>query len=128
MRYSITESRLEGVIEEYLDKMFDVKNINWSHPWGYNEHGEEDDEEGEDENRIQFYIGDYEDGDNNCFKWYACDYFTPESYARDHCPTVIVESPYDRILNGYFGDIWHEPFAKWFTKNFDLPIKTVEWM
>ena len=128
MKYLITENRLEKFMFDYFDELFKPEEVNWHHPWGYNENGEEDDEEGEDENRIQFYIGDYEDGENDCFKWYSCNYFTPESYAQDVCPTVVIDSPFDRKLNGYFGDTWQEPFKKWFIKNFDLPTKTVDWM
>lgn len=128
MKYVISESKLEGLITNYLNEIFPVHNINWMHPWGYNENDEEDDGEGEDVNRIQFYIGDYEEGENDCFKWYSCDYFNPNSHAQDICPTVVIESPFDNQLNGYFGDTWHEPFKKWFKSNFELPVKTVEWM
>ena len=128
MKYIISESKLEGAIYEYLNEIFPVDEINWQHPWAYNEDGEEDDGEGEDENRIQFYIGDYEDGENDCFKWYGCEYFNPDSFARDVCPTVTIDGLYESRLNSYFGNTWQEPFKKWFIKNFDLPCKTVEWM
>lgn len=128
MKYLISESRFEEFMFDYFDDLFQPEDINWMHPWGYNEHGEEDDEEGEDENRIQFYIGDYEEGENDCFKWYSCNYFRPGSPAQDICPTVAIDSPFDRRLNGYFGNTWQEPFKKWFIMNFDLPVKTVEWM
>jgi len=128
MKYTITENRFEQVIFDYFDEIFPVDDINWMHPWGYNSDGEEDDAEGEDENRIQFYIGDYEDGENDCFKWYGCNYFDEDSYARDFCPTVVMDHPFDRQLNGYFGNAWQEPFRQWFIKNFNLPCKTVELM
>jgi hypothetical protein len=31
-------------------------------------------------------------------------------------------------LDGFFNDLWHEPFKKWIMENFDLPVKTVEWL
>jgi len=45
---------------------------------------------------------------------------------RDICPTVTVEYKYENILNGYFGDKWKEPFRKWFIRNFDEQVKTVD--
>ena len=37
-----------------------------------------------------------------------------------------METEYIDKLNGYFGDMWHEPFKNWFMKNFDLPVKTID--
>jgi len=124
MKYIIAESRLENIVIEYLNGMFDVSNINSMNPYEY------DDETGaeyEDDSRVLFYLGDYEDSDNYIFKWYDCGYFNPGSSAQDICPTVVIEHPYDDRLIAYFGDKWEEPFKKWFTENFDLPVKTVEW-
>jgi hypothetical protein len=56
MRYVITESRIEEAITDYLDELFDIENLNWTHPYDYDD---ETGEEGEDENRVEFYIGDY---------------------------------------------------------------------
>jgi hypothetical protein len=124
MKYLITESRLEEIIFKYLDNIFPVDNINWVHPYEYND---DTGEEYEDGDRIEFYHGDFSDEDT-VFRWYNCDYFNEGSYARTICPTVDVESEYVGILNGYFGEKWIEPFEKWFTLNFKLPVKTVEWM
>lgn len=121
MKYKITESRLEETITNYLDKLFDVSNINWTHP--YDTLDDETGEEGEDENRVEFYLGDY--GDETCFMWYGCEYFAPSSDTQDKCPIVVVEYTPDRTLQACFGDLWKEPFKKWFVKNFDLPVKTV---
>jgi hypothetical protein len=89
------------------------------------EYDDETGEEGDDMTRMEFYIGDYEN-DDTCFRWYDCEYFNPDSYARDICPTVTVEVKYENILNGYFGDMWKEPFRKWFIHNFEEPVKTVD--
>lgn len=124
MKVIITESKLNDAITKYLDGMFDVDDINWTYPEEYDDEGSHY----EDETRIQFYIGDYDGEDEACFRWYDCEYFNPGSHARDICPTVVVEHPYVRTLNGYFGDLWYEPFKNWFTKNFKLPVKTVEYM
>jgi hypothetical protein len=123
MKYIIAESKLEQTIMNYFDKIFDVENIKYVNPI---EDDNETGEEWEDENRLDFYIGDYYD-DSSCFKWYNCEYFNPGSPAEEICPTVTVEYPYVNTLNGYFGDVWQEPFKKWIKLHFDLPVKTVEW-
>jgi hypothetical protein len=123
MKYIITESKLEGTIINYLDELFDIQDLHWTHPYDYDD---ETGEEGEDENRIEFYIGDYEGTDEGCFRYYFCDYFNQGSPARDICPIISLESQYTETLNSYFGDMWQEPFKKWIKLNFDLPVKTVE--
>ena len=123
MKYIITESRLDDIVIEYLNGMFDVSDVHSTNPTEYdNETGENYD----DDTRVEFYLGDYED-ENTIFKWYDCEYFYPDSPAQNICPTVVVEHPYDDRLIALFNDKWEEPFKKWFTENFDLPIKTVEW-
>jgi hypothetical protein len=123
MKYVITESKLEGTIMNYLDELFDIDDLHWTHPYDYDD---ETEEEGEDENRIEFYIGDYEGTDEGCFRYYFCDYFNQGSPARDICPIISLESQYTETLNSYFGDMWQEPFKKWIKLNFDLIVKTVE--
>lgn len=117
MKYIITESKLEETILTYIDSLFNVEDINFTNPY--------DDEGNEDESRIEFYFGDYDD-DDTCFRWYDCDYFNPNSYASEICPTVSLEYKYEISLDGYFGDMWHEPFKRWFTQKFDLPVKTID--
>lgn len=123
MKYLISESRLEELIIDYFDEIFPIEEINWTNPIEEFEDGTE----GEDPNRIEFYLGNYSD-DYTTFKWYGCEYFTEGSHARKICPQVIVESPYDRMLNSYFSDNWKEPFRKWFMENFDIPVKTVSFL
>jgi hypothetical protein len=100
MRYVITESRIEEAVTDYLDELFDIENLHWTH-------------------------GDYSDLDT-CFKWYDCDYFIEGSYGRKICPMISIEPEYIRVLNGYFGNLWHEPFKRWFSLHFDLPVKAIE--
>ena len=123
MKYIITESKLDTTITNYLDSMFDVKNTHVIHPV------EDDDEDGnwhEDLDRAVFYIGeDYFDGDEY-FRWYGITYFEKNKNMSDKCPIVDIEQEYSSKLNGYFGNMWHEPFKRWFTKNFNFPVKTVE--
>jgi hypothetical protein len=122
MKYIITESRLEEYILHYINQLFDVNDINWTNPI------EDDDETGEewdDDNRVVFYVGDYEGEDGGCFYWYACDYFNPNNLYSKKCPMVTIELEYKKQLDGYFGDLWHEPFKKWFKEHFELPVKTI---
>lgn len=123
MRYIITESKLEQVITDYLNDLFPLDNVNYTNP---NEYDDETGEDYDDDTRVEFYLGDYEDEDT-IFKWYDCEYFYPDSPAQTICPIVVIEHPYDDRLIAYFNDKWEEPFKKWFTENFDLPVKTVEW-
>ena len=123
MKYLITESKLEESILYYIDELFDITDINWTNPPEYDE---ETGEEWDDDNRVVFYIGDYEGEDEGCFYWYACDYFDPNSPASEKCPMVSVEVQYEKQLNAYFGDLWKEPFKKWFKEHFDLPVKTID--
>ena len=57
MRYIITESKLNQTIVEYINKLFPVDEINHINPYTYDD---ETGEEGDDENRVEFYIGDYD--------------------------------------------------------------------
>jgi hypothetical protein len=117
MKYIITESKLETAITEYINELFPIDNIHSTNP--------PDVYGNEDENRILFYIGDYDD-DDNIFRWYDCEYFYPESGSQDICPIVSLEVRYKRSLNSLFDNLWKEPFKKWFTENFDLPVKTID--
>ncbi len=108
---------------DYLDNLFDIENLNWTYPYEYDD---ETGEEGEDYNRMEFYIGDYQGTGEGCFRWHACEYFNPGSPAQNFCPSVSIETEYTQILDGYFGDLWHEPFKKWFKTHFDFPVKTID--
>jgi hypothetical protein len=125
MKYIITESKLEDIVIRYLNEIFTNDEINQMSPYVYDE---ETGIEGDDETRIEFYIGDYDDGDNNIFRWYDCEYFNKGAEIRQRCPIIHLEDKYSTTLNGFFGDMWVEPFKKWFTINYNLPVKTVEWM
>lgn len=114
---------MEKVFFNYFDELFPYEDINWNHPYDYDD---ETGEESEDGNRIEYYLGDFDEGDDICFRYYTCDYFNEDSYAQTICPTLNVESRYENLLDGYFGDLWKEPFRLWFQKNFELPVKTVD--
>lgn len=123
MRYIISESKLNQTITNYLDELFPFDDINWHHPYEYDD---ETGEEFEGNTLIEYYKGDFNDGEDICFRYYFCEYFTQGSYARDICPTVTLELPYEKTLNGYFGEMWKEPFKLWFEEKFELPVKTVD--
>ena len=123
MKYIISESRLEESILHYINELFDVNEIHINNPLEYDD---ETGEEWEDTNRLQFYIGDYNGEDEGCFFWYDCDYFNPNSASSEKCPIVTVEKEYKNQLDGYFGDMWHEPFKKWLKEHFELPVKTID--
>ena len=126
MKYIITESSLDKVIKKYLNDMFDSEDLNYVSPYDFDD---ETGEEGEDENHIIFYIGDY-DEDNSAFEWYDCEYFYEDSPQRQNqtCPVVMVNHPYDDDLSDTFGeDSWQEAFKQWMMEKYDLPVATVEW-
>lgn len=123
MKYVITESRLDTIIYDYIDKMFDVENINWHNPYYYDD---DTGEEGEIETMVEYYIGDFDEGENICFRWYDCEYFAPNNHLQGRCPIVSLEVEYQKILDGYFGEMWHEPFKKWFIEKFDQPVKSID--
>ncbi len=126
MKFIITESKLDRLIRKNLDQMFDVEDINWTHPYEYDD---ETGEEYEDPNRIQFYFGDYGDGDV-VFQWYDRDYWGEGSkrfYSyRENSPIVEIEDPFLTRLNGLFGDKWYEPFKEWFREKFDVRVNKIE--
>jgi hypothetical protein len=123
MKYIITESKLNSAITEFLNNLFPVDNIHSTIL--KNMTMKQDGILKTEKTRVLFYIGDYGD-DNNCFYWYDCGYFDSDGPARNICPTVSVEYEFENILTGLFGNRWYEPFKKWFTENFDLPVKTVD--
>jgi len=122
MRYIITESKLESVIIESLNEIFDINKMSSQHPLKYDEFGNEF----EDVSRFQFLIENNGD-EKDCFRWHGCKYFSPNTPARDLCPIVVIEDEYLQSLNGFFGNNWIEPFKKWFKENFGLSVKTIEW-
>jgi hypothetical protein len=102
--------------------MFDVEDINWTHPYEYDDEGNEY----EDPNRILFYFGDYGD-DDVVFHWYGRDYwgYTTHLPYRENSPIVEIEDPFLTRLNGLFGNKWYEPFKEWFGEKFDVPVNKI---
>lgn len=116
MKYSITENRLHNIIYEYIDNFFSDKEINFSHPYVIFDDGSE----GEDEDLIEFYSGDYSE-DDMLFRYYKCGYFT--NHPKSDCPVLELERDYENELNRLFGEAWHIPFQEWFWKKFKLKVR-----
>jgi len=134
MKYIITESKLEEIIVNYLNKMYDVNNINSKHPL---ENDEETDNWEEDPNRRYFYKGD-DEYDDRIFLWYDKEYWDADKINATDTVTNTVKNYYEKsptldfenindltILNGYFGDAWVPVFKKWFEDNFGVAVKSI---
>lgn len=119
-KYLISETKLDNLITNYIEGLFPIENINWTHP---EEFDMDEMESFENPNVIEYYFGDYSDNDN-CFRWYSCDYFG--SAAQSICPLVMVETYYQKQLDSLFNDRWHEPFKRWFVEKFNQPVKSIE--
>jgi len=128
MKIIITESKLHQAVIDYLNETYDTNNIGWS--YGIDDWGNEVDY------AIEFYEGDYEEGDNTVFRWYGEDYWTGEEselWTDEYINEMKNKSPqleiYDNTvyttLNGYFNDKWYQPFIDWFWDKFHLPVKTI---
>jgi hypothetical protein len=115
MKYIITESKLEKVATDYINELFPEDNLHLQYMM---------DDDGEIE-AMKVYLGNPDD-DLMCFRWYSAEYFHGGTSHREKSPMVVLEDEYLFSLNGYFGDAWHEPFKRWFTEYFNLPLKTVE--
>lgn len=119
-KYLISEAKLDNLITNYIDELFPMDKLHWTHP---EEYDSDEMETFEDTSRIEFYFGDYGD-DETCFRWYSWDYFGPT--AQSVCPLVVVETYYSRQLDSLFNDRWHESFKRWFTEKFNLPVKSID--
>ena len=128
MKIIITESKLNQAVIDYLNDTYNTNNIGWS--YGIDDWGNEVDY------AIEFYEGDYEEGDNTVFRWYGEDYWISEEgelWTDEYIKEMKNKSPqleiYDntvyRTLNGYFGDKWKQPFIDWFWDKFNVPVKTI---
>ena len=122
MKYTINESRLENLIINYLDENLGDLNFNFYHDEYGNEH----------DSALEFYLGDYSDGES-VFRYYKPLWWNKNSsYNAYHnwekSPMIIFDnSSFYQSLQGYFGDEWKKVFKEWFEKNFGYPVKTVEY-
>ena len=132
MKYIITESKLNETIKNYLNSVFPVDEMHWTHSL--------DDDLNEMDSAMVFYIGDY-DEDETVFRWYDKEYWNQEmedlspsqEYDRKLLKKYINQSPIiefensniSNSLNGYFGDTWKQPFKEWFQDNFGFTVNTI---
>ena len=115
MKYLITESKLERAVINYINELFPEDNLHLQYMM---------DDDGEIE-AMKVYLGNSDD-DLMCFAWYGAEYFHGRTSYREKSPMVMIDNEFSFSLNAYFGDSWHEPFKRWFTEYFNLPVKTVE--
>lgn len=130
MKYLITESKLEQVIYDYIDKLFAAEN-------GKTEIHKLNsiDEDGKEiDGAYDFVNDDYYDGDNQdyLFSWTGKEYY--ENHQSQNFGTRLVnEAPIVEILdknkvmtlNSIFSEMWEPIFDKWFQDKVNLPIKTL---
>ena len=70
--------------------------------------------------RMAFYKE--ENGDDVIvFHYYGCS----DEY-EDKCPMVSLEIDYISKFNGYFGNLWIEPFKGWISKKIGKEVKYIE--
>jgi len=127
MKYTITESKLNSAIYEYIDQLFHN---------GYNIRMEAAEDEDGDPIEYAYDFIQENGGFGFLFTWTGKEYYEKEgnenvtSFGKrwiDYAP--VVEISEDEIidqLKGMFGDMWVPIFKKWFTDTFSLPVKTVE--
>ncbi len=77
MKVLITESQLDTYVFKTLDEMFPEDEVNYVIPYEYDD---ETGEEGEDECRLLFYLGDYEGDDEGIFRWYDYCYWNTDTW------------------------------------------------
>lgn len=119
--------RSDKLNDEYFpilfDNLFDVGDISWTHPMG----DSDDNYDHEDSNRIEFYTGDYEFGDNTIFRWYGKEYWDEDNkHNRDFSPMIELEDlELQNNLMEMFGESWMKPFIEWIEDNFNIEVKNI---
>jgi len=128
MKYTITESKLNSAIYEYIDELFHN---------GYNIRMEE--AEDEDGDPIEYAYDFVQDngGYGFLFTWTGKEYYEKEGRENvttfgkrwiDYAPVIeIAEDEIIDQLKTMFGELWVPIFKQWFTDTFSLPVKTVEY-
>ena len=106
--------------------MFPEDEVNYVIPYEYDD---ETGEEGEDECRLLFYLGDYEGDDEGIFRWYDYCYWNTDTWQGEiqanRSPIVDIDEPYNTRLYGMFGDHFKEPFKRWFEERYGVKVKSV---
>jgi hypothetical protein len=112
MKYLITESRLEGIIRDYLDGHY-YPDYNWAEK--------------------EFYKGDVERfghyefniDDDSAYVYLL----KKDKYSKVPPKTLIVQPYVGEKLTDLFGNAWEPVFVKWFEDNTGLPVEhiSVQW-
>jgi hypothetical protein len=121
---NLKESRRDTVITNHFDELFNVAEMNWRHPYEMDDDADEYTEY-EDESRTIFYYGSEFD-DDIVFRYYDKGYFDTGTDLDEKSPLLSIEDEYKSVLDGYFGNMWHEPLKKWFEQNFGMHVKTID--
>ena len=112
MKVIITESRLEKVITDYLDDLYQPDN-GWSYPdvyqVGVKHYGD-----------LVFFIND-----QDSYVYYGCNHLSFEKDGHLHhynCPLLSVYPRVSERLDSTFGEIWKPIFKKWFEEHTGLEV------
>lgn len=122
MKYIISESKLDGLIYDYIDKLFSERQLNYGHPLVGNQWGHDV----ENKHAYEFFFETGSSDEDVCFKWMDCGYFLHPSRMSNRCPMVVVENQFEWRLNSLFDDLWKPIFKDWFTDKFNLPVKSIQ--
>ena len=125
MKYTISENRVNDLIIKYLEKTYG--GLRQELAW-------DDNIEEVTDCAIEFSYQDDEDEDGEIvFRlydkcWWNISSSEParEMYNKSPILRFEYESEFD-TLNSYFGDLWKEPFKKWFKEYYGFNIKTIEY-
>ena len=119
MKYLISENKLNNLIYDYIVDMFmNNEEGELNHNYDY------DDMDNETDDSIEFYFGDYGDGDY-AFRWYSEKYFLLDKECEE-CPIVEMNDELKNVLDATFSDKWESQFKKWMRKEFNLYVKTIK--
>ena len=124
MKYIITEDKVRDIILNYIENKYPIDDINYTEGM--------DDDGNPDDSSYVFYYGDYDDGEENIFRWYGRNYFlndrdNPTTRIRISSSPILYFEDSREIdnLNNLFGNKWEPVFIEWFYRNFSLRVKTV---
>jgi hypothetical protein len=132
MKVIITESKLDGVIYNYIDELFAAEN-------GSTEIHKLESLSASDElnkpieGAYEFVNDDYYEHDQEyLFSWTGKEYYKNHKHQKfgarlvDEAPIVEINDDNKvRNLDSYFGNLWRPVFIKWFQDKVNLPIKTL---
>lgn len=128
MKIVITENKVFETIYNYINKTFDLNEIDWVYGLNFDE--DEYDYIEDNENMLIFFKGDWDGEEDSDIVFYYLDveYYSDEPSSKpfkNDAPILDIKDKYAKHLDSMFGNHWKEPMKKWFQDNFNLPVKTV---